>query len=129
MLYKVETRLRSNSNNLELQEAGNACWVLHSSHLTDSNESRIFLRKTHESNRVGQTFRCNISLQDIRQNIIIKKDECRLLIKVRLKRLKSAANWAFALLCSFVIVLLVFLHLLVRHRLYSLSRSRLWEPS
>ena len=45
----VETRLRSNSNNIELHEAGNACWVLHSNHLTDSNDSRIFLRKTRES--------------------------------------------------------------------------------
>ena len=45
------------------------------------------------------------------QNIFITKDECRLLIKVRLKRLKSAAVWAFALFCSVVIVLSVFLHL------------------
>ena len=29
MPYMVETRLHSNSNNLELHEAGNACWVLH----------------------------------------------------------------------------------------------------
>ena len=42
----VETRLRSNSNNRELQEAGNACWVLHSNRLTDSNDSRIFLRES-----------------------------------------------------------------------------------
>ena len=38
-----------NSNNRELHEAGNACWVLHSNRLTDSNDSRIFLRKPHES--------------------------------------------------------------------------------
>ena len=49
MVYMVETRLRSNSNNLELHEAGNACWVLHSNNLTDSNDSRIFLWKTRES--------------------------------------------------------------------------------
>ena len=51
MLYMVETRLHSNSNNLELHEAGSACWVLHSNHLTDSNGSRIFLSKTRESKR------------------------------------------------------------------------------
>ena len=49
MLYMVETRLPSNINNLELHETGNACWVLHSNHLTDSNDSRIFLQKTRES--------------------------------------------------------------------------------
>ena len=49
MLYVVETRLYSNSNSLELHEAGNACGILHSNHLTDSNDSRIFLWKTRES--------------------------------------------------------------------------------
>ena len=50
MLYVVKTRLRSNSNNFELHEVGNACWILHSNRLTDSNDSRIILRKTSESN-------------------------------------------------------------------------------
>ena len=53
MLYMVETRLHSNNNNLELHEAGNACWVLHSNRLTDSNDSRMFLRKTLESKRIN----------------------------------------------------------------------------
>ena len=51
-LYVVEMRLHSNSNNLILHEAGNACWVLHSNHLTDSNDSSIFLWKTGESKKV-----------------------------------------------------------------------------
>ena len=49
MPYMVETRLHSNGNNLELHEAGSASWVPHSNHLTHSNDSRIFLRKTRES--------------------------------------------------------------------------------
>ena len=66
----VETRLRSNSNNLELHEVGNACWVLYSNHLTDSNDSRIFLQKTPESKtksgndvKVRHLGECNVNPQ------------------------------------------------------------------
>ena len=45
----METRLHSNSDNLELHGAGNAWWVLHSNHLTDSSDLCIFVQKTLES--------------------------------------------------------------------------------
>ena len=38
-MYVMETKLCSNSNNLELHKTGNACLVLHSNCLTDSNDS------------------------------------------------------------------------------------------
>ena len=59
MLYMVETRLHS--NNLELHQAGSACWVLHSNHLTDNNDSRIFLWKTRESKMESDVYdsKCN----------------------------------------------------------------------
>ena len=41
-----------NNNNHKLHAAGNACWVLHSNHLTDSNDSPTFLWKTGESKKV-----------------------------------------------------------------------------
>ena len=43
-------------------------------------------------------------IKTLLQNIFIMKDECRLLTKVCLKRLKFNATWAFGLSYSIVIV-------------------------
>ena len=96
----------SSGNSLELHEAGSVWWVLHSNRLTDSTDSHIFLRKTRESKKaaISQSY-SKLQRKILLQNIFITKDECRLLIKVCLKRLKSAAIWAFALFCSVVVLL------------------------